>query len=99
MWIALLFALVYLVIYVPVMLAEAETVRHLFSDDYESYARNVPMFVPRFTPYRPVRSGQTAGETRRSVDFALYLHHREYRAVLGYLVVVALLIGKMYLVR
>lgn len=98
-WIAILFAVMYLVIYVPVMLAEAETVRELFPEEYELYSRSVPMFVPRLTPYR-IESGVHPTESAsRATDFSLYLRHREYRASLGYLFVVGFLIGKMYFLR
>ncbi|HEY7546022.1 MAG TPA: isoprenylcysteine carboxylmethyltransferase family protein [Blastocatellia bacterium] len=82
----------YLLIYVPVMIAEAETMRKLFSDEYEKYSQRVPMFVPRLTPYR------SADETRddeRSFDLSQYLRHREYRAAIGCAIVFLILIAKL----
>lgn len=92
-WFVALFAALYLVIYVPVMLAEAATMRNLFAEDYETYSKEVPLFAPRLTPYRARFS--RAG---RQFDFSLYLHHREYRAALGFLVVYALLAAKLAIV-
>lgn len=98
-WFVALFVTFYLLIYVPVMLAEAETMRGLFSEDYELYSGKVPLFVPRFTPYRagsrgtlPYRS--QLGNQRR-FDISLYLRHREYRAAFGFVVAYALLAAKL----
>src|SRR5262249_15059555 len=43
----LLFAVLFAGIYVPVMRVEAKTLSELFRDDYERYARAVPLFLPR----------------------------------------------------
>lgn len=88
--VVILFAALYLFIYVPVMIAEAAGVRALFPTEYEAYSRSVPLFAPKLTPYR----GAAAG---RRFDGSLYLRHREYRAAAGLVVVLALLAAKMYL--
>jgi protein-S-isoprenylcysteine O-methyltransferase Ste14 len=90
LWFVALFVLLYLVIYVPVMSAEAETMRKLFPQEYEDYSRHVPLFLPRLTPYRP------SADARR-FEPALYLRHREYRAAFGFIVVFALLAAKLLL--
>ena len=91
LWFIGLFAAFYLVIYVPVMLAEAETMRSLFAQDYERYSKAVPLFAPRFTPYREgYRSGKGRG-----FDLGLYLQHREYRAAIGFVVAYGLLAAKL----
>jgi protein-S-isoprenylcysteine O-methyltransferase Ste14 len=88
-WFVALFMTLYLLIYVPVMFAEAETLRKLFPAEYDQYGLSVPLFLPRLTPYRAARD---AGARR----FALsqYVKHREYRAALGLVVVYALLAAK-----
>ncbi len=103
-WFVALFAAFYLMIYVPVMFAEAETMRGLFSEEYERYSRHVPLFVPRFTPYRAASmttdgaiSNRSQGGPQRQFDVALYLKHREYRAVLGFIVAYGLLAAKLAL--
>jgi protein-S-isoprenylcysteine O-methyltransferase Ste14 len=88
-WFVALFALLYLAIYFPVMMAEAETLRRLFPDQYEGYSREVPLFLPRLSPYG---SGSKAG-----FDMRLYLLHREYKSALGTALVLALLAAKMHL--
>jgi hypothetical protein len=91
-------------IYLPVMLAEADTMRELFSIEYHDYSKQVPLFVPRFTPYHAPAfnsDGTTSDRSRpiyrRRFDFSLYLLHREYRAALGFVVVYALLAAKLAL--
>src|SRR6266850_209767 len=54
---ALLFMALFLGIYFPVMRVEASTLVGLFGRDYERYAADVPLFLPRPTPY----SGRNAG--------------------------------------
>lgn len=87
-WFTVVFVALYLLIYIPVMAAEAEMLDKLFPAEYASYRSRVPMFLPRLTAYK--MDGQNvAGERRFSM--AQYLKHREYRAALGVAVVYALL--------
>ena len=79
----LVVALFWLAVYAPVMRREAAHVRALHPDAYDAWARGVPMFVPRLTPYRGA-----AGD-REPFDAKLYLYHREWQAGLGYVAAVA----------
>jgi len=104
LWFVGLFATLYLVIYVTVMMAEADTMRELFTDEYERYSEQVPLFVPRFTPYGAHGSSSYAAQLKqsswrggRSFDSSQYLRNREYRAALGFVVVYLLLAAKMVL--
>jgi protein-S-isoprenylcysteine O-methyltransferase Ste14 len=72
-----LFAALFLGIYLPVMRVEAATMAELFGEDYSRYARAVPLFFPRPTPYR---DGAKEGVR---FDASLYMRYREYRAALG----------------
>jgi protein-S-isoprenylcysteine O-methyltransferase Ste14 len=72
-----IFAALFLGIYLPVMRVEAATLAELFGEDYQRYASEVPLFFPRPIPYR---DRQTQGV---KFDPALYLRYREYRAALG----------------
>jgi len=93
-----LFIGLYLFIYLPVMFAEADTMRALFPRDYEHYSKQVPLFLPRFTPYREAREAASVGNQEgRGFDSSLYLRHREYRAAFGLLVVYVLLAVKLVL--
>ena len=101
-WFVAVFAGCYLLIYVPVMFAEAETMRGLFSEEYELYSGQVPLFVPRFTPYRAASmtsdgaiSYRSQAGNQRQFDVSQYLRHREYRAAVGFVVAYALLAAKL----
>jgi protein-S-isoprenylcysteine O-methyltransferase Ste14 len=88
----LLFAVLFLGIYLPVMRVESGTLEQLFGDDFQRYARAVPLFFPRVTPYR-------SGEVKIGFDRSLYLRYREYRAALGLLIAWAFLVFKAYYVK
>lgn len=89
-----IFAVLFLGIYVPVMRVEAETLAELFGDDYRRYARAVPLFFPRLTPYRAANKGEEA-----TFDASLYLRYREYRAALGLLLAWGVLAVKAVLAQ
>lgn len=86
-----LFASLFLGIYVRVMSVEAETMAEMFGEDYRRYAEAVPLLFPRLTPYRAVDSDAL------SFDLSLYLRYREYRAALGLLVAWCVLVLKAIL--
>jgi protein-S-isoprenylcysteine O-methyltransferase Ste14 len=77
---SLLFLLVYLVlyalVYVPVIQAEAETMHRLFPESYATYSREVPLFFPKL-------GLRDSARTVSPFDLKLYIEHREYRAALG----------------
>lgn len=85
-WLAAWLILFFLIIYWPVMQAESAHMKTLFGDDYAKWSVNVPLFIPRLSAYQ---SGQN-----RSFDFGQYLHHREWRALIGLGIVFAILILK-----
>jgi protein-S-isoprenylcysteine O-methyltransferase Ste14 len=89
----LLFAALFLGIYLPVMRVEAATLAELFGEDYARYARAVPLFVPRLLPYRDEKTRDTRFDT------SLYLRYREYRAALGLLIALGLLALKAFFIR
>lgn len=86
-WLAIIFIVLFLGIYLPVMFTEARDMQQIFSAEFEEYERNVPLFLPRLTAWK-----KSAGE----FDFQLYLQYREYRAALGVAVAIALLAAKAY---
>jgi hypothetical protein len=83
LWLGLSLIALFLIIYWPVMQAEAEHMKRLFGDAYSEWAAVAPLFIPRLTPYR-------SGQTQR-FDWRQYLHHREYRALVGLAIVVGAL--------
>jgi hypothetical protein len=100
LWFTVLFMGLYLFIYLPVMFAEADTMRALFPRDYKDYSEQAPLFLPRLTPYRKANGRQAfsgGNQEGRGFDSSLYLRHREYRAAFGLLVVYVLLTVKLVL--
>jgi protein-S-isoprenylcysteine O-methyltransferase Ste14 len=69
-----LFAAVFLFIYLPAIQLEQQHLHSLFPE-YAAYAAQVPALLPRMTP---------AGE-RRAFQPALYMKNREYQAAGGFL--------------
>ena len=84
-WILGLMLLMFAVIYVPVIGGEERYLRQTFPE-YEDYARHVPRLWPRFTAY---------GSQQSEYSSARYWKHREYRASLGCVVVLAILVIKL----
>jgi protein-S-isoprenylcysteine O-methyltransferase Ste14 len=87
--VALLLAVGFAAIYIPVIVSEERFLRATFPE-FESYCRSVPRFIPRVTAARmPRESGQadvSQPVTQAATDgfsFALYLKHREYNSALG----------------
>jgi protein-S-isoprenylcysteine O-methyltransferase Ste14 len=71
-------------VYKPVIAREREHVSGLYPEAYAEWARHVPLFFPRPTPWRP--GSRDAAEP---FSFRLYLWHREWQAGLVYVVAVA----------
>jgi hypothetical protein len=95
-------------IYVKTMRAEARSLEDLFGDTYREYRAEVPVFLPRLTPYRPGRGEVNApppADARGSVSeavrneggfsFAQYVGNREWEAALGIVAGFAFLVIKM----
>lgn len=83
-WIVVILALMFVLIYVPVIRSEEAFLRGTFGD-FDEYCRNVPRLVPRFT-----RAYAGTGSFSRE----LYMKHREYNALIGTVAMLAALITK-----
>jgi protein-S-isoprenylcysteine O-methyltransferase Ste14 len=86
-WIPALLLVMFVVIYVPVVAGEERYLRQTFPE-YEDYARHVPRFGTRLTPF-----GSQCG----AFSSARYWKHREYNVIVGCLGVLAVLAAKMML--
>ncbi len=84
-WIVILILAMFAAIYVPVIGDEEAYLRSKFPD-YVAYAARVPRFIPRLSSI----SGPGSG-----FSLKLYLRHREYNALLGALLVIAVLVAKL----
>ena len=80
---AALFAAAFGLVYLPAIELEEQHLRKLFLD-YAAYARRVPKLFPRLTP---------AGGSK-NFRFSLYRRNREYEALGGFLIGLAVLIYK-----
>ncbi len=80
---AVLFAAVFLLIYLPVIELEEQYLRQLFPA-FDEYAARVPMLLP----------GWRSKKEEVSFQWRLYAHNREYQALAGFLAGVAVLAWK-----
>ena len=80
---AILFALVFLFIYLPVIMLEEQHLGELFSE-FERYAQSVPAFIPF--------GKRSAASTNFS--WALYRKNQEYQALLGFVAGLAWLVWR-----
>lgn len=90
-WIALAAAVMFLVIYLPVILAEENYLRSAFPG-YSDYAAQVPRLLPRSTPYRAAADGLP------QFSRELYMRHREYNSIFGSALMLGALVLKLLLV-
>jgi protein-S-isoprenylcysteine O-methyltransferase Ste14 len=89
-WIAIALAVLFALIYVPVIRSEEEYLRSVFPS-FDSYAAAVPRLLPRLAP------AKTTAERGR-FSTSLYRKHREYNALIGAVCMYAALIIKLLLV-
>ncbi|MCW5963303.1 MAG: isoprenylcysteine carboxylmethyltransferase family protein [Bryobacterales bacterium] len=85
-WLALLFAAVFLLVYLPAVMLEEQHLQKLFPQ-FGAYAHRVPLFLPYCRPY----------PSHGYFSFAQYMHNREYEAALGFLAGVIFLLAKSQL--
>lgn len=84
-WIVVILALMFVLIYVPVIRSEEAFLRGTFGD-FDEYCQKVPRLVPRLT-----RAYEGTGSFSRE----LYLKHREYNALVGTAAMLAALVIKL----
>jgi hypothetical protein len=86
--IVLLLAVLFAVIYIPVIRSEEAFLRSKFAD-FDAYAASVPRLLPRM---RAARVADTSSNMERGVfSFPLYRKHREYNALMGATAIYAVL--------
>lgn len=85
-WLAIIMFAIFLAIYVPVIRNEEVFLRGRFAE-FDQYARQVPALLPRLEPYAD-RSGK--------FSWKLYRQHREYNAMVGSVVIMAVLGAKLF---
>jgi protein-S-isoprenylcysteine O-methyltransferase Ste14 len=90
LWIALVFLILFLIIYWPVIVDEEEYLRLQFPE-YSSYAARVPRLIPRLRRRLPGAEGK--------FSFQLYRKHREYNSILGAVCMYLVLVARIFLWR
>jgi protein-S-isoprenylcysteine O-methyltransferase Ste14 len=87
--VALVLAVGFTVIYVPVIASEERFLRATFPG-FNAYCRSVPRLIPRLTPAQshseeglPSGAEGVIGATAGSFSLTLYVQHREYNAAIG----------------
>jgi hypothetical protein len=83
-------AVFWILIYGPTIARERVRILETFPDAYPDFERNVPAFFPRLTPWKGPSGGETA-----PFSGALYMRHGEWKAALGYLGAMVLLVLRL----
>lgn len=82
---AVLFAVLYPAIYLPVMRREEAELLGAYGEPYREYRDSAPLFFP---------SGRSAEGSRDAFDCGWVLKNREYKAMAGFLLLAAFLVWK-----
>ena len=90
-WIGAVLVAMFFAIYVPVIGSEERFLRERFPE-FQEYAQCVPRMLPRITPAHPC-------DEKGAFSMELYLKHREWNALLGSVLLVAMLITKIIFLR
>lgn len=90
-WVLLVLGAYYVLFYPPIIKRERERLRRLFPDQYEEYGKKVPLFLPSFKRHSLVAQGK--------FSFSLYKKNKEYRAILGSLLIWLVLAAKILLLN
>jgi protein-S-isoprenylcysteine O-methyltransferase Ste14 len=81
--VAVVLAVGFAVIYIPVIASEERFLRAAFAG-FDEYRRRVPRLIPRVTAYRgEAAEGRGDGGVTGGFSIGLYLKHREYNAAIG----------------
>ena len=91
-WITLTLAVLFALIYVPVIRSEEAFLRSKFAG-FDAYTARVPRLLPRLTP-APTRAPDSG-----SFSPDLYKKHREYNALIGAVAIYAALALRIYFGR
>ena len=88
-WAALITGTYFALFYPAVMYREERELRARYADAFEEYCRRVPLFFPRFTPFR------LPGAANSAFSWEQYRRNREYQAAIGWVLALVMLIALM----
>jgi protein-S-isoprenylcysteine O-methyltransferase Ste14 len=83
--ILILYLLFFFSVYIPLLKKEEIVLTEKYKDAYLTYMKNVPMFLPRLTPY-------TKGGSNFSIK--IFMKNKEYQAIIGLLIIILITIIK-----
>ena len=87
-WISAAILLIYFALFYSVVMRREEKELHMrHGASFEEYAGAVPLFLPRLTP------AKLSGDSLNSFSFAQYEKNHEWRAALGFLFLLAVLLA------
>ena len=86
-WVALIAAVMFFAIYIPVIRGEEAFLRSHFPE-FDEYTRHVPRLFPRLRPYE---------HSATTFSWDLYWKHREYNAAIGAVFMIAAMVVKVVL--
>ena len=86
LWLLALFLFLFLTIYIPVMRREEQELEQAFGRDYQAYRLQVPLLLPRLKTRAPVQEPLDPG-AERNFQWQRVILNREYKAVIGFLIV------------
>lgn len=87
-WGALVVFLVYFLLFYPVVIfREKKRLEGFFPIKYEDFSKRVPLFFPSLKPALPANKNRFSWE--------VYKKNKEYRAIIGTIIFLALITGKM----
>ncbi len=89
-WFFLLLGFLEVAVYWPVIRQEEAHLRKLFPEEFDVYARSVPVLLPRLLTNKKNQA------TREYFRLDLYWRNREYQAFLAYLVIIIILLVKSF---
>jgi len=90
-WAAALILGYFAVVYIVVMRREEAELRQKHGPSFDAYAKLVPLFFPQLT------SARELGGTQISFSFAQYEKNREYRAAVGFFLLLLVLVIILHL--
>jgi protein-S-isoprenylcysteine O-methyltransferase Ste14 len=86
-WILILFLILFFAIYVPVMRKEEAELARAYGIQYEEYKKKVPVFFPALRP--------CLVSTGRNFSLDQTILNKEYKAIVGFLIVFVFLLVKL----
>ncbi len=98
LWLTVLFLVLFVAVYFPVMKREECELAQAFGSDYSAYRETVALFLPFSSSVRPQRNPADLAP-KGNFQWEKVICNREYNAVIGFFLVTVLIWAKMVLWR